>query len=277
MPSGPRLSRRQFVRLGLGLAGGTGLYAATLGSHWVETTRHRVPLPGLPEALRGTRLVQLTDFHHSPWISERYLRHVVELTNALRPDLVALTGDFIDHHHRYAQPCARILSSLRPRLGCFCVLGNHDHWHGLAQTRAALAEAGLPELRNRAVAVDAGLYVAGLDDLWIGQPEPARLRAEVPDGAACLLLSHNPRILPIIADRPWLVLAGHTHGSQVSLPFIRPVVPPDMYGTPYVKGWYGEARARMYVSRGIGMSWPAVRFRCHPEISLFELEPAPQS
>ncbi|NUP99731.1 MAG: metallophosphoesterase, partial [Armatimonadetes bacterium] len=168
------MSRRRFVRLSLGLLGGTGLYAATVGSHWVEVTRHRVPLRGLDASLTGLRVAQLTDFHHSPWVGERYLRHVVELTNALRPDVVALTGDFIDHHHRFAPSCARILSELRAPRGRYAVLGNHDHYHGRHQIRTALAAHDLRELCNRAEAVADGLYVAGLDDLWLGEPEPAR-------------------------------------------------------------------------------------------------------
>src|SRR5262249_24905009 len=122
------LSRRRFlVAAGSGAAAGLG-YALGFETRRFLVTRRTVSLRGLPRALDGLRSVQITDIHHGPWLSLDYVRQVVRTANELRPDLILLTGDFVDGPAAYARPLAEELARLQPRIGSVAVLGNHD-WH----------------------------------------------------------------------------------------------------------------------------------------------------
>jgi predicted MPP superfamily phosphohydrolase len=155
----------------------------------------------------------------------------------------------------------------------------------------------VPVLVNENVRLADGLWLAAVDDLMAGQPDLARTVADLPEDAAVVFLSHNPTILPQVADRPWLVLAGHTHGGQVTVPFLGPRGTARLPGVRsfmyfyewmgvwrhgsrreaistyrYPAGWYQEGQVRMYVNRGVGFSqnFP-LRLNCPPEIACFTL------
>jgi len=124
------------------------------GAWWWEpkrlvVERHRVRLPRLATALNGLKGAQLTDLHCGPLVSDEYLRSAVSATNALGPDLVCLTGDFISASTKYAPKCADILSGLQAPHGVFAVLGNHDHWTGAHRVQRELERVGVVVLRNR--------------------------------------------------------------------------------------------------------------------------------
>jgi hypothetical protein len=264
----------------------------------VELTHHAVTLPGLPMELDGLRLVQLSDLHVGLLFRAGRVRRVVSLTNECRPDLVVLTGDFVSYRGtRFFRKAAPELAALRAPLGVFACLGNHDYWEGAAQVRAILEGAGVPVLVNESRCLADGLWLAAVDDMMSGEPDLARTIADVPDDDAVILISHNPTILSHVADRPWLVLSGHTHGGQVALPGLGPRGtaalrgirgfmklwertgvwrhggrPEAICGTRYPAGWYTEGRAIMYVSRGVGLNqmWP-IRVNCPAEIACFTL------
>jgi len=267
----------------------------------VQLTEHSVPLPGLSPGLDGLRVLQLSDLHVGRLFRSRPVRLAVSLINACRPDLIVLTGDFVSHGGlRHLKRAAPELSALRAPLGVFACLGNHEYWEGVDEVRAILDDAGVPTLVNDSAHLADHLWVAGVDDLMSGEPDLERTMADVPDGSAVVLLSHNPMILPQVADRPWLILAGHTHGGQVALPFLGPRatarVPglkwlmhvwewsgvrrhggrvEAIAGARYPAGWYQEGRARMYVNRGFGFNqtWP-IRLNCPAEIACFTLRTA---
>jgi hypothetical protein len=165
--------------------------------------------------------------------------------------------------------------------------------------QAILEGVGVRVLVNANTQVSRGLWLAGLDDLMSGQPDLDRTVQGIPDDAAVILLSHNPIVLPQVAERAWIVLAGHTHGGQIALPWLGPRGSMRLAGfrhvayawewcgvrshggrteaissTRYPAGWYEHGRARMYVSRGVGFSqyWP-FRLNCPSEIACFALEP----
>ena len=271
---GPQLeatTRRRFLgglaATGLLAAGGCASVAQTRFD--LHVTQHTV---ALPLARTGSlTIAHLTDLHLSPWIPRDYLADTVDQCNRLRPDLTVLTGDFISQSIVYAPPCAELVGRLRAPLGVFAVLGNHDHWLNAETVTEALMEAGVTPLTNRAARLPNGAWLVGIDDVWAGRPRLAVALQSVPLDAPLVLLSHNPRGFDRLADRPALVLSGHTHGGQVALPGVKRVLPPDMAGTPYVEGWYRDGAKQMYVSRGVGMVFPPVRFRVPPEFSLFTI------
>jgi predicted MPP superfamily phosphohydrolase len=299
-PAQPRARRRIRTILWCLLAAValTIAYGMLIGARRIEVTRQEVPLAGLPRALDGVRVVQLSDLHVCAMLQHRTIRRVVALANAENPDLVLITGDFVSYRSSgYLPAAARELRALRARLGVFGCLGNHEHWEGVARVRPMVEAGGVTVLVNESREVADGLRIAAVDDLMSGQPDLPAATAKLPKDAAVLLLSHNPAILPQIAEHPWLVLAGHTHGSQVALPFLGPRGTARLPGVPrlmyawewlgvrarhgrvdavvsyrYPAGWYGQGHARLYVNRGTGFNqgWP-VRLNCRPEIACFTL------
>ncbi len=271
----PRLTRRQLLVQSL-----TPLVAAGLGEgisepEEIEVTRHRVPMRGLQAP---TRVVQLTDLHRSWCVPEDFIAHVVARTNALKPDLVLLTGDFITRSADYAQSCAEQLGQLRAPLGRYGVLGNHDYaasgGYGAITVAIRLAEVGIGLLINRNEPLANGLWLVGLDDCWMGRPDPVAAFDGVPRDQPTLAMTHNPDLFGTLRRYPCLTLAGHTHGGQINIPCVTRMLIDTR--ARYLRGWFRapEMPGRMYVSRGLGVVGIPMRFRSRPEIAVFDLLPA---
>lgn len=287
-----KVTRRQFLRL---MTGGV-LGAAALGGlgtaqgYRFGVTRHTRPIPGLRQPLR---VAFLTDLHYHRFIGPRSVRAWVQATNALKPDLILLGGDFMDYD--LAGPPTELLNEvrlLRAPLGAYGVWGNHDYgsfgqrasryqmperadWRARREEmRAAFEQAGVIILRNGGRVIRPDCFLGGVDDLWHGQPDVAAALAGA-GGRATLLLSHNPDLLPDLPQAAGLVLCGHTHGGQVRLPLVGALSVPSRYGQRYAMGWVQGAHATpAYVSRGLGMTGLPVRNLCEPEITLLTLNPA---
>jgi predicted MPP superfamily phosphohydrolase len=273
-------------------------YGVLIAPRRFEVSEHQVPLRFLPSALAGLRVVHLTDLHVGPLFGRRAVKRVVALANACRPDVVVLTGDFASFRSlRFLAGATAELGELHARLGVFACVGNHDHWEGVEAVCAALRDAGVTVLVNESARLADGLWLAGVDDRMSGAADPQKAVQGVPVGAAVVLLSHNPTILPEVAGYPWLVLSGHTHGGQIALPILgarRTATLPgcrwvvrqyeglgvrvhggrfDAVATHrYPTGWYHDGQAVLYVSRGIGLNqtWP-LRLNCPPEIACLTL------
>jgi predicted MPP superfamily phosphohydrolase len=271
------MNRRIFLRSALfgtpALAAGYGLFE----SSWVKIDRQTLPLARLPESFTGTTVAFLTDIHHGPFTTLDYVASIVRTTLALQPDLILLGGDYSLLDARYIRPCLDVLSSLQAPMGVYGVLGNHDYWHGLAQTTEGMAAAKITELTNRGVWLKKGsdrFRLAGLDDFWCGQINVKEALGDAKPDDACLLLSHNPDYAERLHDsRIGLVLSGHTHGGQVVFPWGAPVVPSN-YGQKYLRGLVKAPETLVYVSRGLGTCGVPVRLASRPEINLITLVPA---
>lgn len=223
--------------------------------------------------------MQLSDIHHGLYMRLEEVERAVELANRLEPDLVALTGDFVTASPRYIRPVARALGHLRARLGCFAVLGNHDHRVGADAVTAALEAHGVQVLRNRHERLrrnGSSLTVAGVDDIGYGHDDlPCALRGMDPASPA-ILLCHNPAVLPLAAASGVdLVLSGHTHGGQVDLPRLRSFVRTRGLRIPLRHGWEQVGATQIYISRGLGTVVFPLRVQCPAEIPALRLEAAP--
>jgi predicted MPP superfamily phosphohydrolase len=274
----PALSRRQFIKLALGGAAATtvvGLTYSTLEASWIQTPSNSIAIPRLPSAFRGARIAFLSDIHHGPFTGIPYIRAIVTRTLALKPDLILLGGDYIHTDARYIKPCFDQLSALAAPLGVFGVLGNHDHYHGAAETSAAMQRAGIVELTNTGVWLEKSaqrVRLAGVGDFWEDIQDLDAALGDITASDACVLLSHNPDYAETINDtRPGLILSGHTHGGQVVLPLIGAPIIPSRYGQKYAHGLVAAPTTQVFVSRGLGTITPPVRFRCRPEINLITL------
>jgi predicted MPP superfamily phosphohydrolase len=244
-----------------------------------QVTEHRMELESLPEAFRGFHIVHLTDIHHGLYFPAEALRAVVELTNELEPDLVALTGDFVTRSRAYIEPAAEILSGLRARDGVFAVLGNHDFRVGADEIAHALDHHGIELLRNRHTRLrrrGQPFYLAGIDDFRYCADLSRAMRG-VPRGASTVLLSHNPRIISDAAEMGInLVLSGHTHGGQVLLPLVGGIYGRSGRTKRFKAGRDSLGSTQIYVSRGIGTVVLPLRYGCPAEIPHFILEPRPE-
>jgi predicted MPP superfamily phosphohydrolase len=278
-------SRRRFLRRMLGataaLSAGTGLYAWRVEPHWVEFVERPLPIAGLPEALIGKRLVQITDVHVGYRVDDDYVLGIFERVRALAPDIVVFTGDFTDYHDEIAVHARRIYAfAPRGSLATLGIFGNHDYgpgWRSPALAAAlipGLEAGGIRVLRNE-VANVAGLDVVGLDDWWAKQFQPQAAFAYRNQRLPAIVLSHNPDTV----DEPgWLgyrgwVLSGHTHGGQCRPPFLPPPLIP-VRNKRYTSGEIDVAGGRrLYIARGVGHT-KQIRFNARPEVTVFDLRRA---
>jgi predicted MPP superfamily phosphohydrolase len=300
------LSRRQFLTGGAGLAVpalfGAVAYDSYSGITDLEISPEQaIPIPGLPRALDGMTIVQLTDLHVGPYIQEGELRHLVGIVNGLRPDLVVLTGDVIDRHLSQLPAAVKGLTGLKSTLGCFAVLGNHDissdrysydrQFRGGVQIADGLNSAGIRTLRNESVYLGSGadrIALLGLD--WLTANRTGRsffrydqagtrrvlqqISQQIEPGVPRILLAHHPDTFDDV--HPFaiaLTLAGHTHGGGQ-------IVLAHWNGQPvgiaslrfkYQSGLYQANGSSLYVYRGIGYLGVPIRINCPPEISRFKL------
>jgi hypothetical protein len=244
-----------------------------------------INLKDWPPAFERLRIALISDLHvGSPYIDSAKLQRVVETTNATQPDLILLAGDFMvtSGKESTVEPeiIAEGLKNLQARFGVFAVLGNHDWWYDGERVRAALSRVGIRVLENDVARIEYEghtLWLAGIADAWTRKPDIAGTLQKVADDGPIIALTHNPDIFPDIPARVALTLAGHTHGGQVSIPFVgRPQVP-SQYGERYAIGHVEEGNRHLFVTPGVGTSILAVRFRVPPEISILTLtaQPAP--
>jgi predicted MPP superfamily phosphohydrolase len=259
------MTRRQLFEGASGVAaiGASGAvlgWGAARGRHEFETSEVPVRIPGLPRALDGYVIVQISDLHVGRHVDDRDIETGLELVRRARPDLVVVTGDIVDHDARLTPSIARKLADLSARDGVAAILGNHDYYAGAAEVVAGLEAAGITALVNDGRLVRAGdgggFALLGVDDRWAaryGQEGPSldRALASVPKDAPRILLSHQPPTVQSWAGRVALQLSGHTHGGQIN-PGFRPA---DLF-FPYVAGAYQVGGTTLYVNRGFGTVGP---------------------
>jgi len=276
-----RLTRRDFIRRwswGLaGITGGTIALSSFGERHRPRVVRVTITPAGLPPALDGYTICQLSDLHRGLLVSESYLRSSVKLANSLNADLTVATGDFVSDLSRYAQSCADALSGLRARDGVYGVLGNHDYWTDDPDAViAAIGSGGVQLLTNRSVPLQRGdvtWSLCGVDDWWAGKADMDAALADVPSNAFKIMLCHEPDPADEAAKRGVpLQLSGHSHGGQVLLPGRRPLVTPE-YGHKYPVGLrrVPNSQTLVYTNTGLGVIFPPIRINCPPEITLITL------
>jgi len=279
------MSRRQVLgcMAGLGLAvmatgmGGV-VYTVALEPEWLAVERVTVAVPDLSPALEGLKVAHLSDLHWGRWTGQLEVGGAVQKANALSPDLILLTGDYVYHSAKYAPPCARELAALRAPLGVFAVPGNHDYMTDFDLVAAQLRTAGVTLLRNAAHwlgATGVPLWLAGIDSVSEQRHDLKAALATVPPGEPVLLMVHEPDLADEVARLPHrilLQLSGHSHGGQVNLPLLGRLVLPEL-AQRYPAGLQTVPGSALwvYTSRGIGLISPPVRFNCRPEVALLTL------
>ena len=245
-----------------------------------------MPIPRLPEAFVGARIVHISDLHCSPIVLERYLRQCVEHVNQQDADFVVMTGDFITGGTSYAKRVARILQGCQARVARLACLGNHDfgiyhpRGHGHMRQLAGylsrrLFDAGVHVLRNEHAIFrrdGQAIQFVGVDDMWSATYNPQAAWAGAEHDLPTIWLSHNPdsagELLSLGGN--W-VLSGHTHGSGFGESgFFDPLFP--MENRHFKAGHYPLEAGHLYVNRGISYARRSL-INKRPEITVFTLRP----
>lgn len=234
--------------------------------------------------LKGLKVVFVGDFHVKPNQKSR-LEYVVKKINEEHPDLILSTGDFVSGHDPKQslsiEEIAQELSKLKPKYGFYTVLGNHDWWQSGEKIEKILEQNGIIVLgnENKKINIDGKtLYIAGVEDMDTRNIDLAKALTNTNHPA--ILLTHTPDVFPFVTDKSNskitgkvdLTLAGHTHGGQVNIPFIGPLIVPSDYGKKYAQGLIKENGKTIFVTKGIGTSILPVRFNCTPEIVVINFD-----
>jgi len=288
-------TRRRLLQGSALAAGAAALAIAEEGSilepNYPKLKRIEVSLPRLPEAFEGFTIAQLSDFHYDEFFTIVPIRAAVEMTNVLNADLIALTGDFVttsflkDYLHNaaeaanQAEPCAKVLQTLRSRIATVAIMGNHDAASDPVRISRTLESHGITVLLNQALPVErdgARIWLAGLDSMMEGKPEIERTLHPIPKSEAVVLLMHEPDFADVAAKHPVdLQLSGHSHGGQIWIPGIGAPWLPD-FGQKYPRGMYRIGGLPLYTNIGLGTIRVPVRLNCPPEVTLITLR-RPQS
>jgi len=282
--------RRQFLERTAGavvaapfLAGAYGLLYGRLN---LQIAEQRIRLARLPQAFAGFRIAQLSDIHIGPFMPEDEIRKYVRITNDLKPDLIALTGDFVTWDPSTQRAVVNALTALRAPFGIFGCLGNHEAWsHTEDSITRMFQQVGIRILRQERVPITTRAQSFNLIGVEFETRRPMVSGSEkfvqryldgvdslVAPDTVNILMSHNPNTFDRAAELGIdLSLAGHTHGGQVALEFISPELAPSRLVTPYVAGWFQKPGGQLYVNRGIGTIGVPMRIGAPPEITVYEL------
>jgi len=280
---------RQLTTAGLLAVFTSMAWGYTRGQAELHINEISVAIPNLAATLEGLRLVQLSDIHLGRFMSAERISRYVSIVNGLEPDLLCITGDITDGL-AHAPQTFPALGGLRARHGVYAIMGNHDRATGADAVTAALHSwTDFEVLRDSGTVVDVGgasLHLIGLDDRgkdWARglakDPFLDELATAVPAGEPSVLLAHRPDLFPQAAELGLnLVLAGHTHGGQLSLPLPGRVrLSLARFMTRYPRGTYYSGGSCLHVNRGLGMTGQPVRIATPREITVITLSGHPRS
>ena len=265
---------------------GVALYSGEVARHEIDIIHRPIAISNLPDPFNNFRIVQISDIHLDEFTEPFFLERVIHQVNNLSPDLVLITGDFVTmgaftfiSARHAAHRCAEILATLTSPLR-YAILGNHDVTVGASMVTRALTNNGTPVLINQHTPIERNgsrLWLCGVEDPGTSHPDLDLTIPTRPDGPV-ILMAHEPDFADVVTQHPRgpivdLMLSGHTHGGQINLPFLGPLVLPPM-GKKYAHGIFRFNQMQLYVNRGIGTVGIPFRLNCPPEITVITLQSA---
>ena len=285
----PRFSRRDFLKLmkiasfGILVAAVGNSIKNILETDWIEINQIPLVLPRLPASFNGLRLAQISDIHLGGWMNVTRMKHAFDVLESLKPDLIAITGDFIMSSRWYTVQTIGLpeleqrLKRLTMEFPTLAVLGNHEHRIGRTGIITDLLNrSGVRTLMNDVHEIKNGydsLTIAGVDDVFEGFANLDRVMSLLPQKGCAIMLAHEPDFADKSATtgRFDLQLSGHSHGGQVILPFLGSPVLPEL-GRKYPMGLYKIGDMYQYTNRGVGRIRPSIRINCMAEITVFTFQ-----
>lgn len=288
----PPMARRTFLKWSsaMGVTAVVGLSAEGIAQAFEEPVLEQFDFlhPKLEGLSRPLTVAQVTDFHLGMFLEGSDLEKLVAKLNSLEFDALFITGDLFHSPMTRVDVARPILAGLKPRsIGNFAVLGNHDFYAGVQRAVDCIGQSGLTLLRDQWVSHKEGsatIHIGGIDDpmvnwVWGAEfPKFGAFMKKAPDSEGLrILLSHRPNVLPVAARNSIdFTVSGHVHGGQIIVPTggAGKGVSIARIASVYTHGWYTEGDARMYLSRGVGLTFVPWRINCPPEIALFHLKPS---
>lgn len=272
------LDRRSFLKWFSGSLVGGALIGGSYGV--AETFRqtikhHTLSTYKWPKGMDRLRIAAVGDLHVGcPSVNLERTRQIVESINAMDADVVALLGDYLcstELGSTYVEPAAiaEVLGGIKSRHGTFAVLGNHDWYNDGKGMWKALKNVGITVLENNASSIFIGnkrVWIAGLADDITRTPNLKRALRRVPSDEPVIVLSHDPATFLDTTSQPVVTLSGHTHGGQIAMPFVGPVVMSGRAPLRYAYGHIKEDGNDLIVTSGVGTSALPLRAFACPEI-----------
>lgn len=271
------ISRRKFLLGSLaGCASLIASYPVLIERYIVLINKYRIPIPRLPVNFEKFTIVQLTDIHYCPLTPFNHVKKIIQRANSIPHDLTVCTGDYIHemNSHKQIDQIWPLLSTIYAPSGVFTILGNHDHWADEGRSLYWLNRSGT-SLRHKVSRLERdgqALWFVGAGDFWEDHESIDYLMRKIPDDDCRIILAHNPDSADTVFEKSFdLMIAGHTHGGQVRIPFWGPPLLP-VKNKNYSSGLKRSSRGfPVFISRGIGWSLYPIRFNCFPEVAVLEL------
>ncbi len=254
-------------------------YGVLVRRRWYRVVEREIAVPGLDPRLDGLRIAQLSDLHIGTLTPLAWGLGWARSANARDPDLAVVTGDMVTSGTDFHGDVAEVVSALRAKFGVYVSMGDHDYFGEGEPLVTMLRDRGVKVLRNDGVVIERGgakLWLAAIDDTWTRRDDVARAMRGRPEGAATVLLAHDPNRFDDAADAGAnVVLSGHTHGGQIAVPFLYRYANLASFGYPYNVGLYRRGPSTLYVHPGLGTTGPPMRLGIPPEVAILILKAAP--
>ena len=261
--------------LGLAIAS----YGVFVRRFWYVTKKIEVPIEGLDPALDGLKIVQLSDLHIGGMTPKPWLDRWVKTANACDADIAVVTGDMVTSGIDFHEDIANGVAGLKSKSGAFVSMGNHDYFGEGEPLIGHLRSRGVNVLRNEGRLIELGdkrVYLAAIDDTWTKRDDIEMALEDKPDGVSTILLAHDPERFPHAAEKDIdLVLAGHTHGGQIAMPFLWRWLSLAQISHHYAIDLYQKGHSWMYVHPGLGTTGPPIRIGIAPAVVLLTLRALP--
>ncbi|MDZ4724051.1 MAG: metallophosphoesterase [candidate division Zixibacteria bacterium] len=245
----------------------------------ISIVRKPIGFTSLPQDLEGLKILQLSDLHLYHYVTLDDLRQVIASASEHKPDLILVTGDIADDL-RLLPEALKMIDEMKPRLGCYASLGNHEYFRGVTEVRRIFDKSTLPLFVNEGLRIPVGgsqLFIGGIDDpRSMGAKDEAFFKRTIDqtlqsaqDEDFVILMSHRPDAFDYAAERSIpLTLAGHTHGGQVGV--MGRSIFENYFPDRYLWGEYAQGESRLYTTCGAG-HWFPFRLGCPTEAPIIEL------
>ncbi|MBY7006871.1 metallophosphoesterase [Clostridium botulinum] len=228
------------------------------------------------------KIAQISDIHLGEYYTIDKLEKLVNKVNSQNADIIVFTGDLFDNVSKFedTSKVAPILKKLNAKIGKYAIYGNHDYGGGAKNIyKNVMEDSGFKILVNDQanVKLDSGktISILGLDDALLGNPDVEKTARNIKESNYNLLLLHEPDLSDkFVSYNIDLILAGHSHGGQVKIPFLGEIVTPPL-AEKYKDGLYNlntQRNTQLYVNSGIGNTKMPFRFINVPEVSIFEIK-----
>lgn len=256
-------------------------YARYVEPNQLAINHFEINSPLIPRTFNGIKILQFSDTHIGHYYTIDQFNKLIQKINQYEADLILFTGDLIDapHEYQFTHDLLPLLKNIQAPLGKYSIYGNHDHGgYGTESYKDLMDNSGFKLLMNEAIQISnegETIYLAGLDDYMLGRPDFEQTLGHIPENSFTILLAHEPDVAKVSQSYPvQLQLSGHSHGGQIQLPFLGPIVTPP-FASEYTEGFYfigsGPEQMTLYVNRGIGTTRVPFRFLAKPEVSIFTL------